>query len=90
MLKIQFFLNNTDPKIQQLSECQWPTHCPKNILNFRIKTEPLTVEAAADVWAVYECVNYGNVSQIYSGSSTPALTSLVFMQTFSLVLGQCM
>ena len=56
--------------------------CPKNNLNLRIKTDPVSGGAVATVYARFLC-------QTYPVASAPSRTSPVLMRWFRLTLGQC-
>ena len=64
-------------------------HCPKNNLNLRIKTEPVTVEDRCnDICLVYgPCIQYVNNSRTYSVASDLTVTGSVLMRRFRLFSG---
>ena len=54
-------------------------HCPKNILNLGIETEPVTVGADATIYVWFLGQIYGPKNRTYAFESAPAVTGSVFM-----------
>ena len=64
-------------------------HCPKNILNLGIETEPVTVGADATIYVWFMGQISGPKNRTYAFESAPAVTGSVFMRRIRLVLAQC-
>ena len=56
-------------------------HCPKNNLNLRIETKPLTAGADATVYVRFLCRIYLHKNRTYSGSSASAV-AVSYIQIF--------
>ena len=52
--------------------------CPKNNMNLRIKTEPVTIGAGVMLYVWFPCQLIVNKNRTYTVASTQAVTGIVF------------